>query len=205
KNIVTDHGDSNTLDSVDGCFIGGSSEYAGCDIFEGVETLELLLKEIHQKQIPCFGICFGGQFIAKTFGGAVVRDESRQELGTYTINTTAEAAKDSVFKTLPAAFSAQEAHNYYIASAPKKASVFAVSDRCPIQAFRLKDAPMYGTLFHPEMNANDLRTRITASSGYTQSPDHEQTVLAGLRDTPEAASLIRTFIETVVIPRKNQT
>ena len=55
-----------------------------------------LLQRLHADGVPTFGVCLGGQLVAKALGAAVRRMPS-PEIGWFDVKLTPEAAEDPVF------------------------------------------------------------------------------------------------------------
>ncbi len=147
------------LEGVDGVIIAGSR----FSVFEDVPHLAWLMETIRtakEKRIPVLGVCFGAQLLATVFGGKVVRDEAREEFGTFDIACTDDALADILFADAPDCFPAQCAHHDRIVSLPPAAIVLASSDRCPVQAFVLPGTGIYGVQFHPERGGAEAENLI---------------------------------------------
>lgn len=203
KNILTETVGENDLNGIGAVIIGGSGEYAGSDNFENVESLEMVVKAARKRGIPILGVCFGAQFLARVFGGEVVQEDEKQELGTFEIVTTEAGLTDPIFSKTPPTFYAQEAHNFYIKKPPPEAVILARSEKCPVQAFRFPGSVIYGILFHPEMTSDDAYARISKSQGYAKSSHHMKSILASLRKTPEAAKVVGLFLNISGISTTN--
>jgi GMP synthase (glutamine-hydrolysing) len=106
-----------------------------------------LIKELLADQVPLFGVCLGGQLIAKA-AGARVGPAPQEEVGWHEVELTPEAAADPVFGGSPERFNAFQWH-YYSFDLPPGAVPLA---RSPIglQAFRIGGAA-WGIQFHAEV------------------------------------------------------
>ena len=67
------------------------------------------------------------------------------------------------------------------------------------QAYRVDDAPIYCTQFHPELTRVDLHQRVEAYPQYIeritgQTPEE---FIATLEETPGAEALLQRFVATV--------
>ena len=82
---------------------------------------------------------------------------------------------------------------------PPDAVLLASSDRVREQAFRFAGKPIYCTQFHPELDRTALMERVIAYPEYVariaRVPYEE--FMASCRETPEANSLLRRFVEIV--------
>ncbi len=98
--------------------------------------------------IPVLGICYGHQLLAKLAGGSVKR--GRGEYGATTIELT---TKDPLFEGFEEEEIVWMSHADYVENIPaSRAMVLAKSrDTGYVAAFRLRDKPIYGVQFHPEV------------------------------------------------------
>jgi GMP synthase (glutamine-hydrolysing) len=110
-----------------------------------------LLERLLADGVPTFGVCLGGQLVAKALGAPVRRMPS-SEVGWCDVDLTPEAAGDPVFDGLPARFTALQWHSYHF-ELPEGAVPLARNDRC-LQGFRAGSA--WAIQFHPEVAREDL-------------------------------------------------
>jgi GMP synthase (glutamine-hydrolysing) len=93
-------------------------------------------------------------------------------------------------------------HHDRVAELPPGAVELARNEQ-PNQAFRVDDAPMYGTQFHSELDAESERERLIAYREYYREdlPDEDQfqRVLDDLAETTEVDHLLRDFLRVYVI------
>jgi len=101
---------------------------------------------------PVLGVCLGAQLLAGVAGAHVQRAPT-PEIGWHRVETSAEAADDSLLGPLAPGFDALEWHSYEF-SLPPGATALARSERC-LQAFRI-GASAWGIQFHAEVSAHDL-------------------------------------------------
>ena len=107
--------------------------------------MSLCVEEEH----PLFASCFGFQALVVGLGGTVIKDVPHAEVGTYELTLTEEGKTDDLFSTFPHHFNAQLGHQDRASIMPSMAINLAYSERCPYQAFTIKDKPVYATQFHP--------------------------------------------------------
>lgn len=194
--------DATCLDGYDALFIGGSSDASVTqpERYPFVESAKRLLVYCLDQSIPVFASCFGFQVAVEALGGKVIVDKDRMEMGTYPLWLTDAAAEDLLFHDVPNGFWAVSGHKERAVVMPSGATLLAFSDRCPYHAFRMDGKPFYGFQFHPEVDTNDLVTRITRyQSRYLDNDDHLSKILQNLQETPVSNQLIEKFVDRVLL------
>jgi GMP synthase (glutamine-hydrolysing) len=202
RSIDVTHGGlaSDPLAGVDAVIIGGS----GWSIFEDMPGLPELLRTVdtaRERKMPILGVCFGAQLLAGHFGGEVIRDQDRYELGTFTVQTTDDAMMDPVFVDLPDEFLVQQAHRDRITMLPHGAVLLAGSERCPIQAFAIPAARIYAVQFHPERRKEEFENGLRTIPQRNYTPENVATALETLRDSIDSERVITAFIERMAMSR----
>jgi len=100
---------------------------------------------------PVLGICFGHQLLARAlFGDNCVRHAAAPEFGWHPVRLT---TTDPLFAGLPPTIDAYCSHFDEVCRLPPQAEVLATGDICAVQAMRLRDKPVWGLQFHPEIGA----------------------------------------------------
>lgn len=141
--------------------------------------------------LPVLGICFGHQLIAHATGGHVGPIAGPPEYATVEVRPTAAAAGDPVMGHLPGRFLAQGAHHQGVLTPPPGAVILAEGD-AGVQAMRIGNA--WGLQFHPEFTPAGMA--MILERGRASLASHGVDVdanLAGLAETPEAASVLGRF------------
>lgn len=105
------------------------------------------IRQLRDRKIPTFGICYGEQLIARTFG-AETGVARQYEFGWVEIDT--RGSSSPLFEGLPPKFYSFEYHSDEVRALPASFQLTARSADCPVQAYDVKDAPMWGVQFHPE-------------------------------------------------------
>jgi GMP synthase (glutamine-hydrolysing) len=186
------------LDDVDAMMIGGAGEYSALDDTSWMPALLDLVRAAADRHLPTFGSCWGHQIIARAMGGRVVHDPDRAELGCGTVHLTQGGAQDPLFSSFPPSFNANMGHHDRVDTLPPQAIELAYNDSQRNQAFRLADAPIYGTQFHSELDAARERERLIAYRDYYRQdlPDEDdfQAVLNNLAETTEVDTLLHDFL-----------
>lgn len=189
------------LKRYDALMVGGAGDYyvSKGDLPRFKAVLELLA-ELVDLGLPVFASCFGYQCLVQALGGEVIHDPDNSEVGSVELELTPEGRADPLFGALPQRFWAQEGHKDRARIHPKGMPNLASSERSPFQALRVPGKPVWGVQFHPELDraANQHRFQRYIE-GYAQGlPAAErQSVLDGIRESPEACTLPRRFLELV--------
>jgi GMP synthase (glutamine-hydrolysing) len=179
--------------------LGGSGHYSAAGEGEWLQRALDLMREIYRLARPTFASCWGFQAMARAMGGRCVHDLPNAELGTIEIELTTAGQEDPLFGTLPRRFAAQAGHEDHVTQLPQDAVLLASSARVREQAFRFTGKPIYCTQFHPELDRTAMLERVVAYPEYVariaRVPYDE--FVHGCRETPEANSLLRRFVEMV--------
>lgn len=185
------------LDEVDVLFIGGAGEYSAADDHPWMARLLHLIQEAGRRRLPTFGSCWGHQLIARAFGGRVIHDPERAEIGCGYVELTPAAQQDRLFCDFPQRFKVNMGHHDRVDRLPPDAVEMASNDSQPNQAFRVGDLPMYGTQFHSELSAERERERLLAYRAYYRELDADaafQAAMESLADTSEVDHLLNDFL-----------
>lgn len=192
---------ASVLDGMDALFIGGAGAYSATETYGWTEALVTLCHAAADRSLPTFGACWGHQFLARAFGGTVVHDAARAEMGTHTVYRTEAGRVDALLAETPDAFDAQMGHHDRVSALPPGGIELADNPTAPNQVFCLGDAPVYGAQFHPELDVAAERARLVAyRAHYPESGDDAafEAMLATLRPTPHADVLLRRFLDLYV-------
>ncbi len=189
-----------TLSDWDVFLVGGSGNYGLVNnTSDWYLRAQQLLCDIVEAGQPLFCSCFGHQALAAALGGEVITDRSRSELGTFSLNLTDPGRQDPLFGQLPDPFTAQLGHNDHVVKLPNEAIHLARSQNSDIQAYRLRNRPVYATQFHPELSHAENAER---AGGYLHVYSNEQQCPEGLarafQPSPHAEDLIPRFLQLLV-------
>lgn len=206
-NVVRDPLDEQELADADVLMIGGAGEYSAWTTYPWMEGLLYLIQQSYKAKLPTFGSCWGHQLMARAMGGKVAYDYERVEFGCREVRLTAAGQADPLFGTFPTVFRANMGHRDRVVRLPEGAIELARNDLQPNQAFRMPDAPFYGTQFHSELDAERERERlIVYREHYIRELGSEelfQEILDDLADTSEVDTLLSDFLHHwVVAPAK---
>jgi GMP synthase (glutamine-hydrolysing) len=148
---------------------------------------------------PVLGVCFGHQLLARALGGEVTRNPLGREAGTTAVTLTEAGRRDPLFAGCPERLLVQQTHEDHVAGVPPSATVLAVNDFSPVQAYAVGDS-IRCVQFHPEMDAE--RSRAYGASRRerydAQCPGGARAVMASIQETPAAARVLLNWVERFV-------
>jgi GMP synthase (glutamine-hydrolysing) len=139
-----------------------------------------------EARVPILGICLGNQLIAHWLGGKVTT--GKWEIGWLPVTVNEAGLADPLLAGLGETFHAFLWHGDRVSKLPENGVLLASSELCPIQAFRLRDLPVWGVQFNPQYDPviaeGVIRAAKTlASHGY----DLEEMVATGYREYNDLA------------------
>ncbi len=186
----------------DAVMIGGSGDYyVSKRNLPHYEATLGCLAEIATAGPPLFASCFGFQLLTAALGGEIVHDPETTEVGTYELSLTGAGSRDELFGELPERFAAQLGRKDRATRLPAEAAHLASSERCPFQAFRMPNRPVWATQFHPELDETTNRERflryLDGYAAYMSDAEREE-ALRGFTESPATASLLRRFLDVAV-------
>ncbi|WP_439112322.1 glutamine amidotransferase [Hydrogenophaga sp.] len=159
------------------------------------EALVPWLQRAVAVQTPVLGICYGHQLLAHALGGEVAHHPQGVEIGTVRVQRHAAAHTDRLLGALPDAFDAQATHWQSVRRLPPGAVLLAGNAFEPHHAFRVGPSA-WGVQFHPEFSAEALRAYVDGMGPVLAREGRDAVQInAGLRDTPQAASVLPRFAQ----------
>lgn len=140
------HPDIHRITDISGVVITGS---AACvhDQDEWVTRLLVNMEGFVAHDIPCFGVCFGHQALAK-IAGAQVGILSPPEVGWKRVK---QSKQNLLWSNISPEIDVFLSHRDAVLEAGETLDVLAFSEECGVQAFQYKKKPVWGIQFHPEM------------------------------------------------------
>jgi GMP synthase (glutamine-hydrolysing) len=191
------HGVREAAAKADGVVVTGSyasvTERAPWMLALGEELLEAA------ERIPVLGVCFGHQLLAAALGGEVERNPRGPEVGTCEVRLTAAGQEDPLLAGLPDPLPVQQFHEDHAVAVPPGAVLLATGDHSPVQAFA-RGPRLRAVQFHPEFDVVRVQAMADEEREWVErgrAVRHAE-VVAGLRETPEAAALLRRWVERFV-------
>jgi GMP synthase-like glutamine amidotransferase len=155
-----------------------------------VEDEIQVIKEAAERGISLLGSCYGHQLLAVALAGARhVRECAHPEIGWIAVDII---GSDDFLGRKRCAY-CFSSHLDEVVDLPEEFLVFASSKHCLIQAFRLRNTPIWGLQIHPEMNIYEaqkyLRKRVKSK--------HEPLKLfqEAMNSSPRDSGLIHHVIE----------
>lgn len=181
--------------------VGGSGAFSTLDDDPWLgEFFDFLADVVIPRRVPTFASCFGFQALVRAGGGDMTRDPARAEVGTFDIHLTEPGHDDPLLAPFAPSFAAQLGHKDHATRLPAGMHHLAGSERSPFQAARIDGTSIFATQFHPELDREGNAYRFQAyRAAYSGSAaDDDDAVLAAMRETPEATSLLPRWLEEVL-------
>jgi len=179
--------------------LGGSGEFSVLDSEPFVrQFIDLLENEVVRYKRPTFCSCFGFQALVLAGGGSVIHDTPNTEVGTFQLTLTEAGSSDPLMASLGPRFKAQQGHKDRADRLPVGMHNLAYSERVPYQAFRIEDAPIFATQFHPElsMEANTKRY-LWYKERYGKVDVDNDAVLSSMESTTDSTALLQRWVTEV--------
>ena len=152
------------------------------------------LRGVVNDGVPVLGVCYGHQLLAHALGGRVGPNPNGRQMGTVPARLLNGSAADPLLGHLPNRFPAQTSHFESVLELPPGAERLAHSPLDDNFAIRYSENA-WGVQFHPEFSGAVMTEYIVARRAMLRQegldPDH---LLAATTDTPEAKSVLRTFV-----------
>lgn len=199
-NVVKHRLDPALLDGMHAFMIGGAGEFSATKDYVWMDDALDLIRAAVERDVPTFGSCWGHQMLARAFGGRVIHDHARAEMGCHEVELSEAGQRDELLGGFPRRFLANMGHHDRVVDLPEGAVELAFNASQPNQAFRLGGTAAYGTQFHSELDAHRERERlIRYRSFYVRelaSEEAFQEILSSLADTTEVDHLLHDFLMT---------
>lgn len=202
------------LSRYDHVILSGSEDSVVED-HDWVETELGLVRELAKLQIPTIGFCYGHQLIARALAGReAVRHTLTPEFGWHEIKLNEpsisrddaitddgykknQTSNDLLFSGLSPSFHAFNSHfDEVVLEAIIDSGgfqVLAFSANCAVQALKVRDAPIWGTQFHPEIKEADGVLFLTDIDDHIEKAGHNVEVAKATRKRADAGMSKRLF------------
>ena len=129
--------------NVDALVLSGGSPHVSIES----DKMGLNSEYIDELDIPILGICAGFQFMCSHLGADLMQAKI-PEFGQATLIIDKE---NELFDQLPKTFTVWESHNDEVTNTPDCIEILAHTENCEVEAVKVKDKPLYGVQFHPEV------------------------------------------------------
>jgi len=173
--LVADGADPPSLDACDGLILSGS-EKGVYDEAAWQAPVRALLLEARAKAVPVFGICFGHQLMADTYGGRAEKSAIGMVIG----------ARE--FETGQGTLSAHVWHQDQVTRVPPGATVTARAEYCPVGGLDY-DFPAASVQYHPEYQRPGLTELLDRVTGPVVAPEAAEAAKASIRAAEVARDL----------------
>lgn len=186
------------LKECDGVIISGSPRDAWADD-DFTRRLLGLVQVIRERQVPCLGVCYGHQLLARALGATVGRDPNGFELGNSWVELTPAGRQSKLFSGLDGRLDVLQSHGDAALDLPPGADLLARGEHTAIQSFAWNDL-LFGVQFHPETSPEILRyiwePRIPKWKDRLNFDLVER--LDSFRPTPSAPHVLKNFVQHIV-------
>lgn len=145
------------LDAFDGLLLTGS-EFGVYDDTPWMEPLRQLLRDTKDAGKPIFGICFGHQIMADTFGGKAEKTAGGNVVGVKQFEVNGQLVDTHVW------------HQDQVTQVPPNAKVTGSANYCPIGALEY-DFPAASVQFHPEHTQKHIAAVFDRARGVDGFPN----------------------------------
>jgi len=155
-------------------------EHVKSDLQKRLEQdLHELLNDIIREDFPYLGACYGLGILADHLGGTVSKGKYAENVEALTIQLTEQAKDDRITGELLPEFRAFAGHKESVQDTPPHSVLLASSETCPVHMIRHREN-IYGTQFHPELDASGiaLRINIYRHAGYFPPEDADRLIAA---------------------------
>ena len=187
------------LHNYQGVISGASGQFNVTDWSTAVQTAIAktypLMDEIINQDFPFLALCFGHQLLAKMYGGYVERNPTRAETGSTHILLTHLGQTSPLYQSLIPSFHACNGHKDSVMELPSGAQLLAISPTCYIQSYKIK-TNIFTTQFHPELNIEDVRFRLTLTPEYCFEKTVDE-VLAEYKDITKSGIILQNFMKVM--------
>lgn len=157
---------------------------------------EEFIRELHGKNVPLFGICFGHQLIGQALGGLVEKNPNGREIGTVMVTKT-EDADDPLLASLPKTFTANHSHVDSVVILPPEARRLGYTDLEP-NAMYAVGATTKCVQFHPEFDGDSMAGYVEARAPLIDAEGlNSKAIHARASDAQHGAETLRNFLRLV--------
>ncbi|MFT5679423.1 MAG: GMP synthase-like glutamine amidotransferase [Myxococcota bacterium] len=157
-----------------------------------VDGLVEFVRHALADRVPVLGVCFGHQVLAQALlGPGAIRTSPHPEVGWFPIT---HSSTSPLLADFPKTFTTFLSHHDEVD--PSRAgplTVFAHSERCAIQGYRVPDRRAWGMQFHAEMSRIEASGLVRRRIG--DAVQAEAMLSQAVDSAPLIASLTSRFVE----------
>lgn len=175
RHLVADGAGLPALETVDGLILSGS-EKGVYDPAPWQRPVRALLLEARRQALPVFGICFGHQLMADTYGGRAEKSAIGMVIG----------ARD--FATPDGPVPAHVWHQDQVTRVPPGATVTARAAYCPVGGLEY-GFPAASVQYHPEYRRAGMTALLDRVTGHAVSAEAADAAKASIRAAEVAPDL----------------
>jgi len=168
------------------------------------ETSELsrlvrFVKRVDDHGVPMLGINYGAHLLTLAFGGSVVRDLEKREIGSTEVRKTDQAANDPILRHLPDRFVVQQGHVDHIEAIPPGATPLLVGGEGEVELWAFEEKGIYASEVQLDLDKEQLIDRLVYyNESYIQEPGELASCILHLQSSPDATRFLPLFLSEVV-------
>jgi GMP synthase (glutamine-hydrolysing) len=133
------------------------SELSAAKRYPTDDALLAFIPRVIRDGLPLLGICYGHQMIARALvGDGACRRAAVPEFGFKTLRLVENPLFNGIKTLTPV-------HSHYdevTGLLPDRCEVIASTDHCAVQAFQVRQQPVWGVQFHPELDERSGRKML---------------------------------------------
>ena len=154
------------------------------------------LRSVLEAEVPCLGICYGHQMLARAAGAAVGPNPRGREIGTHRVSMHGHAG-DPLLSVLADESWVHTTHVESVLEVPPGAEIRGATELDPHHAFSLGERA-WGVQFHPEFDESIMRFYIEERRELVRADGLDpDALLDQVRPAPFGRQLLRRFGELV--------
>ncbi|MDT8409021.1 MAG: glutamine amidotransferase [Wenzhouxiangellaceae bacterium] len=141
------------------------------------------LARVHDQGLPIIGVCYGHQLLAHALGGRVGPNPRGRHMGRVMVDVV--DAEDRLMRPFAPRVPFNVSHSEIVIEPPDEARTIACADHDPHHGLHF-GGMTWGVQFHPEFDADIMKTYIEARADALHAEGHDPGALAGQvePDTP---------------------